>query len=238
MTVDSYGITIYNGNMKRGANPSKQRTGGDPRKEIKIMKNVHLTNAETAINQFAATLTPLSPTYYNDRYTVARTLNALDSASGHGVAPHIFLGVMIGKGDPGDPGYNWHYLVGWGHKIDVAYDRIRDRLEEAAAAGYSVVEANVKVLVPAPTGAAYRYCGRYIFDEPVLLRELRRLTYGDTSGRGFVGAARQIYYMRNLGQDGNTEAKMLADVEALANIDRTAHAAQMWLSRHYGKRTA
>lgn len=202
------------------------------------MKNVHLTNAETAINQFAATLTPLSPTYYNDRYTVARTLNALDSASHHGGAPHIFLGVMVELGDPGDPGYDWHYLIGWGHKIDVAYDRIRGRLEEAAAAGYSAIEVNAKVLVPGPTGAAYRSCGEYAFEEPIRIRELRRLAGGELSGRGLVSAASQVYYMRNLGRGNNTEAKMLSEIEALANIDKTAHAAQMWFARHYGQHTA
>lgn len=210
---------VYHKTMKRGAPPLKATDRGRA-PERTIMKNAHAINVSNAIIDKCD---PLSLGVGDDVMDIIG-----QAVLGHNAAPHIVLTVEATSGTGSD------LIVGYGYRLDVAYRRIRGRLEELEERGWAARTVSVGVLAPdAKDGANYKSCGWYTFEAPVTIRELRRLAGGELSGRGLVSAANQVYYMRNLGRGDDTEAKMRAEIEALSRIDKTAHAAQMWFSRHY-----
>lgn len=97
------------------------------------------------------------------------------------------------------------------------------------------------VLVPdTRLGATYRTYGLYAYDDHGGLpcREIERMAGGkadDIDGKSFAAAASALYYMRRLWRESATEEEMERNTAAINRIDKDAHAAQMWFSRHYGK---
>lgn len=217
MSIDSYGITIYNKGMKRGASPSEHRTGARPQKGNE-MKNANAMNAIRAIMESG------DPTDGREEM-----VQIIDSIMVDGAAPTIMLLVAGHNGETAD------FVVGCGSTLARAYRRVDGALALWGEKGRMVTAVYAGVLVPdTRLGATYRTCCLYTYDRCGLpFREIERMAGGkadDIDGKSFTTAASALYWCESA-----TEEEMERNTAAINRIDQDAHAAQMWFSRHYGK---